>query len=234
MFPIIGVAISALSTMAATIWPAVQTFIQSTGAKVLPLIGQVITKVGPYIDKLKEFVNVACKVIEPISKALNLLAPNEQIHDFGEKVIQAEEQGVTQEKFKNYKEYKQYLDDFKVDESKRHSELERGIAGAFVTLREICNIAPQLNPEELVAVLDKKSGFILKNIVPRMEIYSKFIKDGKLPVDGWLALYREGNIPPTVILSLQDVEKELKPGISTFEAAANLNQLRQEFEDTKK
>lgn len=100
---------------------------------------------------------IISKAIQAIGKALGLIKDNDKIEDLGDRALQAEEEGLTIDKFSTFEEYKQALDNFEVDPEKTKANSLEDKERKFI---EICAMGmkeqnPNLKVEEMLTFMDK-------------------------------------------------------------------------------
>ena len=124
-------------------------------------------------------------LIEDLAKSLNITDSEDEIREIGDRVIQAEENGIMADKYETWKDYKEALENFELD-SKRSLEIEDedkevvGLAFALKetelemdsdvsTLPESIKDVPELLEKEMLEILIKElkkegySAFDIKN-----------------------------------------------------------------------
>lgn len=127
IFSAIGSAISSglspISSGVNAIGSALSSF--STGIGVV--LGNVITALAPVAQAIGKFANA-------FLQGLGILKPDEKIEDFGDRALQAADQGITMDKFENFDDYMKALRDFTPDPevSAKRSHAEKLVAGMGV------------------------------------------------------------------------------------------------------
>lgn len=110
-----------------------------------PIIGAVIEEVAIFVPKVIAIVGMNLlqfsSILSGIFKGLGLLSPEEDIHELGDKAIQAEEQGIKVENYDSYEEYLTAVKAFETDAEKSASiteneKIEKGIEVITATLVE--------------------------------------------------------------------------------------------------
>lgn len=114
---------SAISSGVNAIGSALSSF--STGIGVV--LGNVISALAPVAQAIGKFANA-------FLQGLGILKPDEKIEDFGDRALQAAEQGITMDKFENFDDYMNALRDFTPDPevSAKRSHAEKLVAGMGV------------------------------------------------------------------------------------------------------
>ena len=110
-----------------------------------PVIGVVIESVAAFIPKVIEIVGANllqfANILSGIFKGLELISPDEEIIDLGDKALQAEEQGIKPENYDTYSEYLDAIRLFEVDADKsaiidETKKIEKGAEVITATLVE--------------------------------------------------------------------------------------------------
>lgn len=70
------------------------------------------------ISQLENILNVVVNVIKEIASAFGLIEKNEDPEEFGDKVLQAHDEGLDIDDFDDFNEYSKKLNEFKVDPEK--------------------------------------------------------------------------------------------------------------------
>ncbi len=225
--------VNTVKSIATSIGSAISSCASSLSSAVASIIDIGRTKIE-FKVKFSEIIDAIVGVISAIGRALGLIKPEENMQELGEKALQADEEGHNLEEFDNdYERYKAYIDGYKIDEKKRHSPQECQIASMLTLLKGLELKYPGFRSEDLLAFAIQHSGFINQHLTPRLKIYEQLIREGRIPADGWLMPYISEQTPPSITLALQNAEKKLTPGISTFEAADKINTLKIECEKSQ-
>lgn len=126
IFPLIGIAFTAIATAVTSIGPAVAGFC----ANVLP-------KIAPLLEKGLEILRVVEGIANTVSQVMSIFNGNETAENIGDRAIQAAEQGVTPEQFENHGEYMSALRDFELDPEKsaKLSDSQKIVSGLAVAGR---------------------------------------------------------------------------------------------------
>ena len=116
-----------------------------------------IASLGLVVEGLKALGNV----LTVIGKALGLIKPETQVDELGDKALQAEEAGITPDKFETYSAYVRAIDGFQVDpeRSKKISLEEKVEKGIELTI----GIAKERFPEISTETFTKFSNNIKKH-----------------------------------------------------------------------
>lgn len=128
IFPIIPAIGSALASIGTTIsaacakiGPAVVAFSQ----KVAPVIAQVVEVFKPIAESLG-------KIAGAFLQGAGILQHGESLSDFGERVLQASENGITTDKYDSFKDYMAALRAFEIDPDKTHKGFAQVVGGLAV------------------------------------------------------------------------------------------------------
>lgn len=100
---------------------------------------------------------VVSKAIQAIGRALGIIKEKDQIEDLGDRALQAEEKGITPDKYSTFNEYKQALDNFELNPDKTKATSLEEKEKKFI---EICVLGmkeqnPNLKVEEMITLMDK-------------------------------------------------------------------------------
>ena len=170
---------------------------------------------------------VACvavaKLVQSIAKALGLVKEDEKPEDLGDKALQAEEQGITPDKFKTYEEYANRIQNFELDpeKSKKYSTEDKMKKSMEVYSKLIAEKYP-----ETAVDLDKLAAIEIKNpdylTDERIGQISEMVKDDPKLI-GYISRYLSGSETDTVNISntidkMINIEKGANPGMSDAEA----------------
>lgn len=99
-------------------------FLGAIAGAIAGAVGSVLGVVGSIASTIAGALQVGSVVFSVVANAIVALSHSlgvtkeEKAEDLGDRVIQAEEQGITKDDFDTYKEYLDALDDFEVDEEK--------------------------------------------------------------------------------------------------------------------
>ena len=114
---------SAISNAVNSIGSALSSFATGIGV----VLGNVVSALAPVAQAIGKFANA-------FLQGLGILKPDEKIDDFGDRALQAAEQGITMDKFENFDDYMNALRDFTPDPevSAKRSYAEKLVAGMGV------------------------------------------------------------------------------------------------------
>lgn len=126
IFPLIGMAFTAIASAVTSIGPAVAGFC----ANVLP-------KIAPLLEKGLEILKVVEGIANTVSQVMGIFNSNETAENIGDRAIQAAERGVTPEQFEKHDDYMSALRDLTLDPEKsaRLSEPQKIMSGLAVAGR---------------------------------------------------------------------------------------------------
>ncbi len=111
----------------------------------IPILTNVISAVAAFIPKLVEFVGKnwvqIVNIIAGIVKGLNIVQPEANVTDLGDKALQAEEAGIKPENYNSYEEYLKAVEKFETDPErsekiKEEDKLQKGAEVMTATLIE--------------------------------------------------------------------------------------------------
>ena len=114
----------------ASVASAVCSAIATVATSVKPAVEAVASVLGPLSGKMLEAFKTVCTIIETIAKIFDIIPQSEALPEFGERVLQAEEQGITLESCNN--DYQKYLEEIKkveIDINATHDETRQLAAG---------------------------------------------------------------------------------------------------------
>lgn len=189
--------------------------------------------VGPIIlDPLSAAVALALKaliceavkkLVQAIGKALGLIKEDEKLEDLGDKALQAEEQGITPDKFKTYEEYVTRIQNFELDpeKSKKYSTEDKMKKSMEVYSKLIAEKYPEtaVDLDKLAAIEIKNPGYLTDE---RIKQISEMVKDDPKLI-GDIVRYLSGSETDAVNISntidkMINIEKGTDPGMSDAEA----------------
>ena len=163
------------------------------------------------------------KLVQAIGKALGLIKEDEKPEDLGDKALQAEEQGITPDKFKSYEEYANRIQNFELDpeKSKNYSTEDKMKKAMEVYSKLIAEKYPEtaVDLDKLATLEQKNPGYLTD---ARIDQISKMLKDD-LKLIGDIERYLSGSETDTVDISktidkMVNIEKGANPGMSDAEA----------------
>lgn len=165
---------------------------------------------------------VATAIVEFV-KALGLLDKDTDIEDLGDKVLQAEEQGISPEDYDSFEEFVNSLDDFKKDplKTEKYSEEVKLNKGSEVVVALMAEKYENLDIENFVKCAEKNSDYFTPE---RNNEFAKLLKtsDGENIVND-LVKYLNGTELNDAKLAkdesiLVGIEKTINPSITDDEA----------------
>lgn len=126
IFPLIGVAFTAVASAVTSIGPAVAGFC----ANVLP-------KIAPLLEKGLEILRVVEGIANTVSQVMGIFNSHETAENIGDRAIQAADKGLTPDQFENHGEYMSALRDFELDpaKSEKLSDSQKIVSGLAVAGR---------------------------------------------------------------------------------------------------
>ena len=163
------------------------------------------------------------KLVRAIGKALGLIKEDEKPEDLGDKALQAEEQGITPDKFKSYEEYANRIQNFELDpeKSKNYSTEDKMKKAMEVYSKLIAEKYPEMvvDLDKLATLEQKNPGYLTD---ARIDQISEMIKDDPKLI-GDIGRYLSGSETDTVDISntidkMVNIEKGANPGMSDAEA----------------
>ena len=171
------------------------------------------------------------KLVTAIGKALGLIKEDEKPEDLGDKALQAEEQGITPDKFKSYEEYANRIQNFELDpeKSKNYSTEDKMKKSMEVYSKLIAEKYPEMAVDlDKLATLEQKNPGYLTDA--RIDQISEMVKDDPKLV-GDIGRYLSDSETDTVNISntidkMMNIEKGANPGMSDAEAYKTVAGLR--------
>lgn len=127
------------------------------------------------VEATIEILRLVADIIEKIAKILGLVDENESVEKIGDKVLQAEEQGIIPENFDTFDEYMKVISEFKLNPSKsrdleEENKLNRGIEILNEMIEEKLDIKIS---EFLKEMYTRKEFFTLERVQTYIEIFSE-------------------------------------------------------------
>lgn len=107
IFPLIGVAFTAIASAVTSIGPAVAGFC----ANVLP-------KIAPLLEKGLEILRVVGNIASTVSQVIGIFKSDESTEDIGDRAIQAADKGITPDGYETHGDYMNALRNFELDPEK--------------------------------------------------------------------------------------------------------------------
>ena len=173
------------------------------------------------ISKVGEILQVVANMLTSICRELGLLPPEIQEEELGDCAIQAEEEGITPDKFDTYQEYVQAIQDFDIDpEKSAEISPEEKLAKA---LEVEANLLHHEKPEIAVtACLGLIAGHTDYFTPEKVEAIGKMLITTSNLVTNIANVVEKKEMNPDKISvafeTLADIEKQIEPGISDDEA----------------
>ena len=190
----------------------------------------IITAVASLAVKALTCVAVS-KLVQAIGKALGLIKEDEKLEDLGDKALQAEEQGITPDKFKTYEEYVTRIQNFELDpeKSKKYSTEDKMKKSMEVYSKLIAEKYPDMvvDLDKLAAIEIKNQGYLTDERIGQI---SEMLKDDP-KLAGDISRYLSGSETDTTNISntidkMMNIEKGANPGMSDAEAYKAVARLR--------
>jgi hypothetical protein len=126
IFPLIGIAFTAIASAVTSIGPAVAGFCSN-----------VLPKIAPLLEKGLEILRVVEGIANTVSQAIGIFKSNETAEIIGDRAIQAADMNITPDLFENHDEYMTALRDFELDPEKsaKLSNAQKIVSGLAVAGR---------------------------------------------------------------------------------------------------
>lgn len=235
----IGNAVKSCFSAAGSIMSSVGSMIRNCGA-----VAAVIGKINPYIATALTVLNLCCAIAKVVGVCCEILKPNEEIEDMGERVIQADEQGISLESCQNdFNKYIEKIRSMKIDPEKAalHT-MEQKLAAGFLLVEKglsalkpeqqitpiipLALLAPEFTKERIKAWTDysMKTGTSLGSIAKFFlgELYDKLNPESS----GGNRINIEDGRKAAV-----NVEKEMSPQSDDSDIGENINKVKKSIED---
>ena len=167
------------------------------------------------------------KLLQAVGKALGLIKEEEKPEDLGDKALQAEEQGITPDKFKTYEEYANRIQNFELDpeKSKKYTPEEKMKKTTEVFTKYINEKHPDMlgtiiDLNKLATVEQNKPGYLESD--QRAVFIGEALKNDP-QLAGDISRYLSGSETDTTNISntidkMMNIEKGANPGMSDAEA----------------
>ena len=178
-------------------------------------VSKALAVVGLAVQGLKVIGNA----ISSIAKALGIIKPERDIEEIGDRALQAEEKGITPDKFDSYEAWIKAIDEddwgYDPDKNKDKSPEEKILKGVEVSTAVVMEKFPDLPIKDFFTVTNENKDFF--NVERMTEI-------GKLAQNdadsfGDIVKYVTGSVKDHTSIDLatnllMDIEKNIEPGIS--------------------
>ncbi len=113
----------------------------SAAGSLITSVDKLATKIG---TALIPALNTIANVIRVLGVLYDILKPDESIEDIGDKVLHAEEAGITLENSKDFEDYKKKIDEFQITSDKQFTLEQKLAAGILYTEKGIESKNPNL------------------------------------------------------------------------------------------
>lgn len=235
----IGSAVKSCFSAVGGIASSVGSMIKNCGA-----VATVLGRINPYISSALTVLMICSSVAKIVGVACQLIKPQEQMDDLGERVLQADEQGISLESCHNdFTEYMEKIRSMKLDPEKaaQHT-MEQKLSAGFLLVEKglstikpelqvapllpLCLIAPKITEERLKAWTDyaMKTGTSLGSIAKFFlgDAYDKLYPESA----GDTRINSEDGRKAAV-----NAEKELSPQSDDLDIGDNINKVKKDIED---
>lgn len=201
------------------------------------MLGIIFGLVGTIASTIASTLVVGSEIFLKVAVALTAFANALGIVDekdpekLGDKVIQAEDEGITPDKYEKYEDYVAAIDEFEVDEekSKEIDKNQKLLRGMDVTTKSIEAKYPEHDIEGFmtsIAVSEQNKDYFTSDSFKEI---LKEIKDNPDMIDSLSKLLNGKDMPEEeyydVIDKLSIIEKRLDPSKSESEISAHLRSL---------
>lgn len=194
-----------------------------------------ITTSIPVINKLEtldlaiEGLKEIGKIIFAMAKIVGVIKPDMDIQEMGDKVLQAEIDGITPEKYDTYSDYVAALDSYVIDpeKSQRISEELKEINGVEIA---VCLMVEKFADTSIVTFIEKIFDNPEYFEDGKIEAFSEMINENKYFIEDFVGYVSGTELNTERMNSISDtlvaVEKKVHPQISDKEAYKQIMQLR--------
>lgn len=197
---------------------------------ILEVVGAVASAISKALEVYGKIVLQVAKAIATFASELGVTETKDP-EELGDKVIQAEEEGITPENFETYREYVQAVDNFEPDaeKSKQISEEDKLIRAADVSAKALEEKYPDSNMEDLLKAGTKSQENIEFFTSERFGLIAKEIENSPELVDSLEKLLNGKEMEEKEYYELLDtltsVEQKLNPEKTETEIGEYLRNL---------
>jgi hypothetical protein len=126
--------LSVISSGISAVCSVASSAISALGSNFSSFCASVVPRIAPFLAKVPGVVGVVANIAQVVLAVFNVLKPDEQVDDLGDRALQAAEKGIKPEKFDNFEAYMDELRNFELDpeKSKINSPLVKTLAGLAV------------------------------------------------------------------------------------------------------
>ena len=215
-------------------WSSIKDGIRFVMREVVP----VAVALAPVVKKLanalppqaKGPVIAICTILEQVGRVMALIPQEMPMTEFGERVLQAEEQGITLESYgKNYADYLQKLESMELDMAKLHTEFEQYLSGALTIEKVLLEKRSPLSTANSWEYFFSNPEFFEK----RMTIYRDLALEQGVDVSTMINAYfgEEGSLKDarTSASFMEEAERRLNPSASRMEILELLSRVDAEM-----
>ena len=212
---------SAIATVATSVKPAVEA------------IGAVL---GPLPGKALEIFKVVCTIIEAVAKVYGIIPQSSSVTEFGERVLQAEEKGITLESCdNNYQKYLEEIKKIELDINATHDETSQFAAGLCMTGKIL-----EMKDSRLSIMNPESWKYLMLNpefFRDRLIIYANMAQEKDLDLGDVINTFfgRTGSFSESSRADnfMFEAEQRLNPGVSENEIWASILSARNSIENNK-
>lgn len=224
--------ISIVASIAKTVCSAIATVATS----VKPAAEAIGAVLGPLSEKALEVFKVVCTIIEAVAKVYGIIPQSASMPEFGERVLQAEEKGITLESCDN--NYQKYLEEIKkveLDINATHDETSQFAAGLCMAGKIL-----EMKDSRLSIMNPDSWKYLMLNpefFRDRLIIYANMAQEKDLDLGdvintffGRTGSYSESNRADNFMF---EAEQRLNPGASENAIWASILSARNSIENNK-
>lgn len=211
-FSFVGDIVSGIGRAFSGVASAIGEFVVSAGkavGKILPVLGQWAGHIGTAV----QIISLA---IDIVSRIMHLIKDHETVPDLGERVLQAEEQGITLDTCGNdFDAYMEQLRKLKLDPQKaaaRQDKPDQWMAGCLLLEKGLSIKFPHMATAAMWPILARNPEFFTKE---RLETYANLARERDIPFGESVAKYfipeQNKRLDPAIRDYLFDAEKKVTP-----------------------
>lgn len=215
-------------------WDSVKDSVRFVMREVVPVaaaLAPVVKQLANYLPlQYRAPVIAICTGLEQVGKVMALIPQDMSMAEFGERVLQAEEQGISLESCGNsYADYLQKLENIELDMSKHHAEIEQYLAGAFIIDKALLEKRSPLSTASSWEYLIKNPEFFSE----RLGVYRELALEQEVDVAAMINAYfgEEGSLKDARTASsfMEEAERRLNPSASRMDILEILSQAETEM-----
>ena len=167
---------------------------------------------------MPEVLKVVVPAIEEVAKSLGILIWSNNVEDLGEKALLAEQEGYGSENFKTYKDYVDFLNEYKpnADDALKFSAEEKLEKGYEIIVTGLTKELGKLAVEGIITLIKLNPQFYIAN---RIIVYIQVFNEHGIGLDK-ISEYMERGITrgdaKEIVHCLVEAERKLNPMLPDF------------------